>query len=98
MLAPTSEADLADSTLVELELDSLRRYPGFVAGIERLAGQSCGYRTDGTLWVALNRDQEGDLERLAAMQRARGSPRRGCRRRRCWLASRISRGASSRGC
>ena len=72
MLAPTSEADLADPTLVALELDSLRRYPEFVAGIESLAGQSCGYRTDGTLWIALNRDQEGDLERLAAMQRAKG--------------------------
>ena len=72
MLAPTSEADLADSTLVQLELDSLRRYPEFVAGVESLAGRSCGYRTDGTLWVALNRDQEGDLDRLAAMQRAKG--------------------------
>jgi glycine oxidase len=72
MLAPTSEADLADRTLVELEIDSLRRYPGFIAGIETLTGQSCGHRRDGTLWVALNRDQEGDLERLAAMQRAKG--------------------------
>jgi glycine oxidase len=72
MLAPTSEADLADRTLVDLELDSLRRYPAFVAGLEGLTGQSCGYRTDGTLWVALNRDQEGDLERLASMQSAKG--------------------------
>jgi glycine oxidase len=72
MLAPTSEADLADRTLVELELDSLRRYPGFIAGIETLTGRSCGHRRDGTLWVALNRDQEGDLERLATMQRAKG--------------------------
>ena len=71
MLAPTSEADLADATLVALELDSLRRYPDFVAGIERLAGLSCGHRTDGTLWIALDRDQAGDLERLAAMQRAK---------------------------
>jgi glycine oxidase len=72
MLAPTSEADLADRTLVELETDSLRRYPAFVAGIEALTGQSCGHRMDGTLWVALNRDQEGDLERLASLQRAKG--------------------------
>ena len=98
MLAPTSEADLADRTLVELELDSLRRYPGFVAGLEGLTGQSCGYRTDGTLWVALNRDQEGDLERLASMQSAKGLPRRGCRRGRCWPARGICRGASSPGC
>ena len=72
MLAPTSEADLADRSLVDLELDSLRRYPEFVAGIEGLTGQSCGYRTEGTLWAALNQDQEGDLDRLAAMQRAKG--------------------------
>ena len=72
MLAPTSEADLADRVLVDLELDSLGRYPGFVAGIEGLTGQSCGYRTEGTLWVALNRDQEGELERLLSMQQAKG--------------------------
>jgi glycine oxidase len=72
MLAPTSEADLSDEPLVDLELDSLRRYPAFVAGIEALTGQSCGHRADGTLWIALNRDQEGDLERLASMQRAKG--------------------------
>jgi glycine oxidase len=80
MLAPISEADLADGSLVDLELDSLRRYPGFVAGIEGLTGRSCGYRTEGTLWVALNQDQEGDLERLAAMQRAKGLAAR-------WLTS-----------
>ena len=72
MLAPTSEADLTDRALVALELDSLGRYPGFVAGIEGLTGQSCGYRTEGTLWVALNRDQDGDLQRLFSMQRAKG--------------------------
>ncbi len=72
MLAPTSEADLTERALVALELDSLGRYPGFVAGIEGLTGQPCGYRTEGTLWVALNRDQDGDLERLFSMQRAKG--------------------------
>ena len=72
MLAPTSEADLTDRVMVELELDSLGRYPDFVAGIEGLTGQSCGYRTEGTLWVALDRDQNGDLERLFSMQRAKG--------------------------
>jgi glycine oxidase len=76
MLAPTSEADLAERSLVDLERDSLERYPAFVAGIEGLSGQSCGYRTEGTLWVALNRDQEGDLERLHAMQRAKALPAR----------------------
>jgi glycine oxidase len=72
MLAPTSEADLTERALVELELDSLARYPEFVAGIEGLSDRSCGLRTEGTLWVALNRDQDGDLERLFAMQRGKG--------------------------
>ena len=80
MLAPISEADLADGSLVDLELDSLRRYPEFVAGIEGLTGRSCGHRTEGTLWAALNQDQEGDLDRLAAMQRAKGLAAR-------WLTS-----------
>jgi glycine oxidase len=71
MLAPTSEADLTERALVALELDSLARYPDFVAGIEDLAGCACGLRTEGTLWVALNRDQDGDLERLFTMQRAK---------------------------
>jgi glycine oxidase len=79
MLAPTSEADLADASLVDLEIDSLRRYPSFVEGVERVSGRSCGYRTEGTLWAALNQDQEGDLDRLAAMQKAKGLPAR-------WLA------------
>ena len=72
MLAPTSEADLADRSVVDLELDSLGRYPGFVAGIEALSGQSCGHRTEGTLWIALNRDQDVDLDRLVSMQRVKG--------------------------
>jgi glycine oxidase len=76
MLAPTSEADLSERALVELELDSLRRYPEFVADLERLTGEACGYRTEGTLWVALNRDQDGDLERLFTMQGAKGLPAR----------------------
>jgi glycine oxidase len=72
MLAPTSEADLTDRVMVNLELDSLARYPEFVSTLEGLTGESCGYRTEGTLWVALDRDQDGELERLASMQRAKG--------------------------
>jgi glycine oxidase len=72
MLAPTSEADLTDLAMVDLELDSLARYPGFISALESLTGESCGYRTEGTLWVALDRDQASELERLASMQRAKG--------------------------
>jgi glycine oxidase len=72
MLAPTSEADLTDRAVVDLELDSLRRYPAFVADVEALSGRPCGLRTEGTVWVALNRDQAADLERLSAIQRVKG--------------------------
>lgn len=72
MLAPTSEADLEEAVLIDFALDSLRRYPRFVADLEALTGRSCGYRTEGTLWVALNRDDEGDLDHLRAMQAAKG--------------------------
>jgi glycine oxidase len=58
--------------MVDLELDSLARYPEFVSTLEGLTGEPCGYRTEGTLWVALDRDQDGELERLASMQRAKG--------------------------
>jgi glycine oxidase len=72
MLAPASEAEASAHAALALELDSLRRYPAFVADVEAVAGQPCGYRTEGTLWVALTRDQAADLARLVALQRAKG--------------------------
>ena len=52
MLAPVSEAELVEDELVELGLDSVRRYPAWIARLERSTGLHCGYRTDGTLWIA----------------------------------------------
>ena len=64
MLAPVSEAEVEDPELLALALDSLERYPAFVAALESLTGLSCGYRTDGTLWVAVTRDDEAELAHL----------------------------------
>ena len=72
MLAPISEAEREESHRVELALDSKRRYPAFVAGLEARTGISCQYRTEGTLWVAVNRDQAEELEALEATLRAKG--------------------------
>ena len=72
MLAPTSEAELAQPALVRLGVDSRDRYRGFVRDLEVLTGMRCEYRTEGTLWVALNRDDEGDLERLREIVAAKG--------------------------
>lgn len=72
MLGPASEAEIADPAMLELQLDSLRRYPAFAADLEAASGKSCGYRTDGTLWPARHRDDELQLEHLRQVQRDRG--------------------------
>lgn len=66
MLAAISEAEDQPDTLTELCLEAARQYPGFVVGLERVAGRRTGYRDEGTLWVALNRDDQRELERLEA--------------------------------
>ena len=72
MLAPSSEVEVTPVSLVELQLDSLRRYPSFIAGVEAASGMSCGYRDEGTLWVSRHRDDEIELDHLAAIQSDRG--------------------------
>ena len=67
MLAPVSEAELETEPLIELACDSLRRYPEFVAEVERLAQSPCGYRSEGTLWVAVDRDGAVELRHLARL-------------------------------
>ena len=64
MLAPVSEIELEDPAVLALALDSLDRYPKFIADLEGVARRSCEYRTDGTLWVALNRDDVAELDHL----------------------------------
>ncbi len=76
MLAPSSELEKTPQVLVDLQLDSLRRYPDFVAAVEAASGQSCGYRDDGTLWVSRHRDDELELDHLCAIQQDRGMPAR----------------------
>ena len=72
MLGPASEAEIAEPAVLELQLDSLRRYPEFIAGLESATGRSCGYRTEGTLWPARHRDDELQLEHLHRVQQDRG--------------------------
>ncbi|ANM28902.1 hypothetical protein ABI59_03700 [Acidobacteria bacterium Mor1] len=71
MLAPISEAEIHDTPVVSFGIDSLERYPGFVAGVEEIAGRSCAFRQEGTLWVAADRDDAGDLEHLAETLRGK---------------------------
>ncbi len=61
MLAPLAEVDFVEDALIDLKRESLRRYPAFVAQLEAASGLSLDYRTEGTLAVAIDRD---DAERL----------------------------------
>ena len=72
MLAPVSEADLQDEAQIALGLDSLARYPQFVSSVESVGGGSCGLRTEGTLWVGLDRDDVLELERMGSILEGKG--------------------------
>ncbi len=76
MLTPSFEVELTPPALVELQLDSLRRYPQFVADVEAASGMSCDYRDEGTLWVSRHRDDELELDHLCQIQAERGLPAR----------------------
>ena len=72
MLAPISEAEFGETELIDFARESLRLYPDFVREVERLSGSGCGYRGEGTLWVATNRDDREEIERLEAILRDKG--------------------------
>ena len=69
MLAPVSEAEFGERELLELGMESARRYPEFVAPLE-----DAGYREVGTLVVARDRDEAEALDRLAAFRAGLGLP------------------------
>jgi glycine oxidase len=64
MLAPISEAEQNEPKLIEFGQDSLARYPEFIERLERFTGLSCGYASDGTLWIAVNHDDRSELDYL----------------------------------
>ena len=55
-----------------LKLDSLRRYPQFIADLESISGRDAGYHDDGTLWVAKDDDDAEQLELLHADRQQHG--------------------------
>lgn len=64
MLAPLAEAHDMPADLLRAAIESAASYPGFVARVHRHGGD-CGFRPDGTVIVAADRDQAGDLDQLA---------------------------------
>jgi glycine oxidase len=72
MLAPVTEARLGEEALLRLNLASWSRWPAFAAEVEAAGGVPVGYRTDGTLVVALDADDRAALDDLVARHRAMG--------------------------
>ena len=72
MLAPAAEADVELPGLCELRRFSHSLYPEFVARVERRSGIECGFRQDGTLLVALDRDHAAEVERMRDIMGSQG--------------------------
>jgi glycine oxidase len=72
MLAPVSEVTYGEQPLLQLSVESLRRYPGFVAELEAATGHDVGLRPDGTLVVAADAGDRNVLTDLHAFQRSLG--------------------------
>lgn len=74
MLAPVSEARLAERDLLELSRASAARYPAFVEELADASGRDPGYLACGTLLVARDRDDAEALDRELAQRQALGLP------------------------
>ena len=74
MLCPMAELDFVEDALLALKRDSLARYPAFVAALQDASGIDVGLRLDGTLCVALDRDDAADLRRHFEHRVARDLP------------------------
>ena len=72
MLVPVTEVDFGEERLVALKLASSDAYPAFIAEIEEASGLETGYRREGALYVALDRDEAEALRRLHELQRSLG--------------------------
>lgn len=72
MLAPVGELAFGEPELLKMTLAAAELYPDFVAELEAASGISSGYRRDGALHVALDRDEAAELRRVHELQRSLG--------------------------
>ena len=68
MLAPVTEADPGELTLLELGLRSARAWPAFAAELQQASGMDPGLRRCGALVVARDSDEAQALERELALR------------------------------
>ncbi len=72
MLAATVETEPGEEKLLSLTLASQRLWPDFARELETASGMNIGYRTEGTLVVALNRDDAETLHHSYEFQKGLG--------------------------
>jgi len=72
MLAAAAEAEPGEEPLLPLTLESQRLWPDFTRELAAATGISCEYRDEGTLVVALNRDDAEALRHSFEFQRGLG--------------------------
>ena len=72
MLAPVTEAHFGEEKLLDLNLDSSRRWGTFAAELEELTGRSIGYEQCGTLMVAPDGDDYAVISELMGYQERLG--------------------------
>lgn len=72
MLAAGAEAEPGEEALLALNQASLALWPAFRDELEALSGMSIGYRAEGTLLLAMTRDDVLRLRHEAAFQGAQG--------------------------
>jgi glycine oxidase len=72
MLAPVGELPFGEPELLRMTLAAAKLYPDFVAELEAASGVDTGYRRDGALHVALDRDEAAELRRVHELQRSLG--------------------------
>lgn len=72
MLAPVTEASMAESPLTALGLASVDLWPDFAAELTESSGIDVGLRDEGTVMVAFDDDDRRALDELAAVHVALG--------------------------
>ena len=72
MLAAAAETEPGEEQLLALTLESQRMWPGFARELEAAAATSIGYRDEGTIVVALTRDDAEQLRFTYDFQRSLG--------------------------
>jgi glycine oxidase len=72
MLAAAVEAEPGEETLLSLTLESQRLWPDFAREVEAASGVEVEYRGEGTLVVALNRDDAAQLRHSYEFQKGLG--------------------------